>query len=168
VPPQRSFTEKSHLFHTNCRNGRGRGSNPGHLRGRQRRKPLSYPLRHALNLSYIELTHSLSNIHVGSSCDNAFLALPYVSMQYTISLLLDLSYCVSVLPPLSLSHSHHIVFMSPLPIDCCKVMKARQPATLIILCDALDACMRACMHSRSLHLLSRRTNDYKPWHRRPI
>jgi hypothetical protein len=38
-------TEKSHLFHTNCRSSRARGSNPGHLRGRQQRKPLSHPLR---------------------------------------------------------------------------------------------------------------------------
>jgi hypothetical protein len=33
--PGRKVTEKSQLFHTNRRSGRDRGSNPGHLRGRQ-------------------------------------------------------------------------------------------------------------------------------------
>jgi hypothetical protein len=43
--PHRRVNEKSNLFHTNHRSGRDRGSKPGHLCGRQRRKPLSYPLR---------------------------------------------------------------------------------------------------------------------------
>jgi hypothetical protein len=44
VPPTQGY-KKEPLFHTNCRSGRDRGSNPGHLRGRQRRKTLSHPLR---------------------------------------------------------------------------------------------------------------------------
>jgi hypothetical protein len=35
--PGRRVTEKTQLFHTNCRSGRDLGSNPGHLRGRQLR-----------------------------------------------------------------------------------------------------------------------------------
>jgi hypothetical protein len=42
----RRVTEKNHLFHTNCRSGRDRGLNSGHLRGRQ----TSYRLRHPLRL----------------------------------------------------------------------------------------------------------------------
>jgi hypothetical protein len=34
--PGRRVTENSQLFHTNRRSGRDRGSNPGHMRGRQR------------------------------------------------------------------------------------------------------------------------------------
>jgi hypothetical protein len=45
MSPRHRVTEKSHLFHTNPRSGRDWGSNPGHLRGRQRHKPLSHPLR---------------------------------------------------------------------------------------------------------------------------
>jgi hypothetical protein len=37
--------KKSHFFHTNRMSGRDRGSNPGHLRGRQQRKPLTHSLR---------------------------------------------------------------------------------------------------------------------------
>jgi hypothetical protein len=40
-------TENGHLFHTNRRSGRARESIPSHLRGRQRRKALSHPLRFA-------------------------------------------------------------------------------------------------------------------------
>jgi hypothetical protein len=55
VPPRRRVSEKSHLFHTNLRSGWDQGSNPGHLRGRQRRKTLSHPpqLRHYVNLMVI-------------------------------------------------------------------------------------------------------------------
>jgi hypothetical protein len=50
--PGRRVTEKSHLFHTNCRSGRDQGMNPGHLRSRQRRKPLIHPLRLAPTIFY--------------------------------------------------------------------------------------------------------------------
>jgi hypothetical protein len=49
--PRRRVTKKSRLFYTNCRSGRNQGSNPGHLRGRQQRKPLSHPLRLACGVS---------------------------------------------------------------------------------------------------------------------
>jgi hypothetical protein len=44
-PWHRVTYKRRHLFHTNCRSVRHRGLNPGHLRGRQRRKPLSHPLK---------------------------------------------------------------------------------------------------------------------------
>jgi hypothetical protein len=43
--PWRRDTEKSHLFYSKRRSGRDQKWNPGHLRGKQRRKTLSHPLR---------------------------------------------------------------------------------------------------------------------------
>jgi hypothetical protein len=45
VPPDADKSHLFHLFHTNRRSSRDRGSNPGHLLGRQRCKTLSRPLR---------------------------------------------------------------------------------------------------------------------------
>jgi hypothetical protein len=50
--PGRRVTEKSQLFHTNCRSSGDGEWNPGHLRGRQRQKPLRHPLQTCIILLY--------------------------------------------------------------------------------------------------------------------
>jgi hypothetical protein len=55
-------TKKSHLFYTNRRSVRDRGTNPGHLRGRPRRKPLSHPLRLITLFIYFSLLLLFSDI----------------------------------------------------------------------------------------------------------
>jgi hypothetical protein len=61
VPPYAGLQKKIQLFHTNRRSGRDRGSNPGHLLGRQRRYPLSNPLRLGF---YPFLSFKFGEIHV--------------------------------------------------------------------------------------------------------
>jgi hypothetical protein len=69
--PRRSVTEKSHIFHTNRRSGWDQGSNPGHLRGRQRCKTLSHPLR--LCLASFSLFFLASLVHLASKrCEIGF------------------------------------------------------------------------------------------------